>query len=408
MKKLLRFARSMRFGLLLLFPVLVCTVIGSLIPQGESESVYTSMYPNAYHLILGLGLNRVFSTPVFLLLTVLFGINLTLCSVSQLRSIPGRIESAVRRASESEDRIPLAQGKAAVLSAWLKKHGWREAAGNNSVFVSFSGGWYGSVITHFALLGVLLGAAGAFGLSRVADYPIMPGDNEIPGGIHIRLDDFIARDENDRIEYASTLEITEASGRCSGVQTVRVNHPLRFGANKYYQQSYGAAGKLRVRVKETGKEYPLYMTEQGMISIGGADGIWYDSVYPGYVEDGEGNITFIPQTTGEYPDPVYYIITVRSGVMSPMIAFPGEYTETEDATYFFDAPVLYPEIRVKTTPAWVYGILYASFALLVAGLWFCFFAPAAAVSVFEDGYAIVSRKSDSELKQRFTVILSEE
>lgn len=408
MKKLLRFARSMRFGLLLLLPVLVCTVIGSLIPQGESEGFYASAYPGAHHLILGLGLNRIFSTPVFLLLTILFGINLTLCSFSQLRAVPGRIESAVMKASESKESISYPRGGMEVLSGWLRKHGWREDEEKTGVFVSSPGGWYGSVITHFALLGVLLGAAGAFGLSSTADHPVLPGDNELPGGIHIRLDDFIARDEEGRIEYASTLEVTDASGRSSGIQTVRVNHPLRFGANKYYQQSYGAAGKLRVRVKETGMEYPLYMTEQGMISIGGTDGIWYDSVYPGYVEDGEGNITFITQTTGEYPDPVYYIINMRNGVMSPMIAFPGEYTETEDADYFFDPPVLYPEIRVKTTPVWVYSILYGSFALLVVGLWLCFFTPAAAVSVFEEGYSIVSRKSDAELKQRFAQILSEE
>ena len=408
MKKILRFARSMRFGLLLLLPVLVCTVIGSLIPQGESESVYAAAYPGSYHLILGLGLNRIFSTPVFLLLTALFAVNLTLCSVSQLRSVPGRIESAVRRAARGDEIVPVADGKIGDLSAWLKKHGWRETEENKNVFISSAGGWYGSVITHFALLGVLLGAAGAFGLSSVSDHAVMPGDNELPGGIRIRLDDFIARDREGRIEYASTLEVTDASGRSSGVRTVRVNHPLRFGANKYYQQSYGAAGKLNVLVKDTGKEYPVYMTEQGMITVGGSDGIWYDSVYPGYVEDGEGNITFITQTTGEYPDPVYYIITVRGGVMTPMIAFPGEYTETDDAVYNFEAPVLYPEIRVKTTPVWVYALLYASFAVLVAGLWLCFFTPAAAVSVFENGYSVVSRKSDAELKQRISVVLSGE
>ena len=69
MKKVLRFARSMRFGLILLLPVLVCSVLGSVIPQGESESYYTAHFPQAYHLILGLGLNRMFATPGFLILS---------------------------------------------------------------------------------------------------------------------------------------------------------------------------------------------------------------------------------------------------------------------------------------------------------------------------------------------------
>ena len=407
MKKLLRFVRSMRFGLILLLPVLVCTVLGSVIPQGESESVYASMYPHSYHLILGLGLHRIFSTPLFLLLTFLFGVNLTFCSFFQLKAVPGRLESAVRRAAESGGGIPVPEEKREKLISWLRKRGWKENAEKNGVYVSPRAGWYGSVITHFALLGVLLGAAGAFGLNSVSDHTLLPGDNELPGGIRIRLDDFQIRDEEGRIEYTSTLEVTGADGRSSGVRDIRVNRPLRFGANKYYQQSYGAAGKLSVVVKATGEEYPVYMTEQGMISVGGADGIWYDNVYPGYVQDEDGNITIITQTNGEYPDPVYYIITVRDGAMSPMLAFPGEYTETGDAEYRFEDPVMYPEIRVKTTPVWVYVILYASFLLLVLGLWFCFFTPAAVIAVSDRAAAVVNRRSGSELQQRISIILSE-
>ena len=106
MKKILPFLRSMRFGMLLLLPVLVCSVIGSVIPQGESESYYAETFPGAYHMILGMGLDRLFSGWVFLTLTALFSVNLALCSVSQLRAVSARRAAAAKRA-ETAELLPL-------------------------------------------------------------------------------------------------------------------------------------------------------------------------------------------------------------------------------------------------------------------------------------------------------------
>ena len=90
MKKVLQTVRSMRFGMLLLLPVLACSVLGSVVPQGESESLYIQNFPRLYHLILGLGIDRIFSGWFFPTLVGLFSLNLALCSVSQLRAAPGR------------------------------------------------------------------------------------------------------------------------------------------------------------------------------------------------------------------------------------------------------------------------------------------------------------------------------
>ena len=406
MKKILPFIRSMRFGMLLLLPVLACSVLGSVVPQGETESYYAEVFPGTYHLILGLGLDRLFSGWVFITLSALFGLNLALCSASQLRAVPAREAAAVKRAGEAQ--IPPTEGfPSEKLAAWLRRRGWKRVSeGERDVFVSHPPSWYGSVITHFALLGVLLGAAGIFALSRTADYEILPGDNAIDGGVTIRLEDFRIADENGRIDYASTLEILAPGGKSSGRREISVNHPLRFGANKYYQQTYGAAGTVTVTVLDTGEVRTLCMTEQGVISVGGADGIWYNSVYPGYVEDEEGNRQVLIQAaSGDYPDPIYYIVRLVDGGMEPMLVLPGESVETGDAVYSFGAPTYYPGIRVKTTPVSIYALLYASFALLVTGLYLCFFAPAAAVAADGTGYAVVSRKGENELRQRISAMM---
>lgn len=409
MKKALRFIRSMRFGLMLLAPVLLCTVLGSVIPQGESESLYAANFPQTYHLILGLGLDHVFSGPVFLILTTLFGLNLTLCTVYQLRTLPDREKAVIHRAEKAEYSQTLTQDQRQRLEEYLIRRHWRRTEGEGrGVYVSPLPGWYGSVVTHLALVILLLGAAGIFLLTTAADYSLMPGDNTLPGGVSIRLDEFRVRDDSGRIDYVSTLEVTAPNGRRSGVREIRVNKPLRFGSNKYYQQSYGVCGELEVTVKADGKTYPVHMTESGMISLGGADSVWYDNVYPGYVEDPDGSIRVLSQTTGEYVDPIYYVVRVTDGQMQPMFAFPGDTLETGDAVYTFLDPITYPAVRVKTTPVWVYALLYVSFALLVLGLYLCFFTPAAVVAIGEEGYALAAKSSDTQLRQQLSVYVKGE
>ena len=58
---------------------------------------------------------------------------------------------------------------------------------------------------------ILLGAVGIFGLTSSADYMILPGKNELPDGSVIELYEFHIRDEEGRIDYASTLEVTAAA-----------------------------------------------------------------------------------------------------------------------------------------------------------------------------------------------------
>ena len=404
MKKVLQTVRSMRFGMLLLLPVLACSVLGSVVPQGESESLYIQNFPRLYHLILGLGIDRIFSGWFFLTLVGLFSLNLALCSASQLRAAFGRQAASLRAAGEGEI-LPAEGYDERKLEGYLRSRGWREQRTEGRKLWRSAGlSWYGSAITHFALLGIILAAAGIFLLVSDADYAVFPGDNYIDGDINIRLESFHIKDDSGRIDYASTLEVISPGGRSSGVREIRVNRPLRFGSKKYYQQTYGISGELTVYVKATGEEKPLHLTEQSMISAGGTEGIWYNAVYPGYLVDAEGNRQALDQPGMDFADPIYYIVALRdtsAGGTEPMLLLPGEELETSDAVYRFGKPMYYPGIRVKTTPFWAYGLLYLSFAAITLGLYLCFFVPAAAVAVDEKGYYIVSRKWENELRLRF-------
>ena len=70
-KKLLRFLRSMTFGMILLGLILLCSFPGSVIAQGNTPDWYVETYPDWHGVILKLGLDDVFDSWYFVMLLAL-------------------------------------------------------------------------------------------------------------------------------------------------------------------------------------------------------------------------------------------------------------------------------------------------------------------------------------------------
>ena len=87
MKKLGKFLRSMRFGIILLCLIAALSVAGSLLPQGREMGFYAQNYPDYHGLILLLQLDDIFSSWYFVLLMSLLALNLTLCSLVRIFSM---------------------------------------------------------------------------------------------------------------------------------------------------------------------------------------------------------------------------------------------------------------------------------------------------------------------------------
>ena len=87
MKKVLNFLRSMRFGLTLLTLIGIFSVIGTVIPQGNSISWYAQNYPSAHGLIMNLKQNDVFGSWYVIVILVLLCVNLIFCSLLRIRSV---------------------------------------------------------------------------------------------------------------------------------------------------------------------------------------------------------------------------------------------------------------------------------------------------------------------------------
>ena len=394
LKKVLNFFRSMTFGMILLVLILICSLVGSLIAQGNDPSWYVQTYPEWHGTILTLGLDDVFNSWYFITLMVLLCLNLTLCSLIRIHRVVKTSKGAVSQAAKRETKVPLSAEGITQLRAFLEERHYKKTEfEGTAVYHKNFIGWYGSFLTHLAILLTLLFGASALYLAQVTDQVCMPGEQlTMEDGTAIAVESFQIENDTGELDYASIIEITLPDGRTSGRQRISVNYPLSFGGYKVYQQTYGTAGAVTVRNAETGGEDHFILNEMCFLSLDSINGVWFEALYPGYIRDEEGNFTMITQTSGAYEDPVYQILVASDGVYTPVMAFPGETVSVAGLDFTFEDPVEYPGLRIKRTPSAINALLFAAFGLMVVGLWFCFFQTPAIVTVRENGYTVAGPK----------------
>lgn len=72
--------RSVKLAAFLIVLIAGLSIVGGIIPQGRSEAFYLQKFPGRAELILALSLDAIFSGKLFLVITALFTVNLTVCS----------------------------------------------------------------------------------------------------------------------------------------------------------------------------------------------------------------------------------------------------------------------------------------------------------------------------------------
>ena len=165
---------------------------------------------------------------------------------------------------------------------------------------------------------------------------------------------------------------------------------------------------MRITNHLTGVSEDMTLTESCFLTLDGVNGMFYQALYPGYIQDADGSVTLITSTSGAYTDPVYDIISVSGGAMTPVLAFPDDTLTVGDVSFTLLDPVSYPGLRIKHMNTLILGLLYATFALMVAGLYLCFFTVPLAIIVQENGYAILSPKTQTGLMIELEALLKEE
>lgn len=408
-KRLMKFLRSMTFGMILLGLILLCGFPGSVIAQGNTPDWYVQTYPDWHGVILKLGLDDVFGSWYFITLLALLCLNLTLCSLIRIRNVVKASKKAAASAAERKTKVFLsAEGTSQLRQLLEERHYKKEVFGETTVYSKNSIGWYGSFVTHLAILLTVLFGAAALYLPKVTDQTCFPGESlPMEDGTSIAVESFQIENGEGKLDYASVIEIRLPDGRTSGQQRISVNYPLSFGGYKVYQQTYGTAGAVTVRNTETGGEDRFLLNEMCFLSLDSINGIWFEALYPGYIRDESGNFTLITQTSGSYEDPVYQVLLASEGVYTPVMVFPGETLSVGGVEFTFEDPVEYPGLRIKRTPEAVNVMLFSSFGLMILGLWFCFFQTPAIVAVREEGYTVAGPKPQGLILELTALLESE-
>ena len=376
MKKILSFLRSMRFGILLLALIAVCSVVGSVIPQEHEAMWYVQNYEGAYAPILRLGLDHIFTSWYFITILVMLCLNLTLCSITRIRSV---VSASLEKLREH----------------LLAMHCRAEKIGGSEIFTKNSFGRYGSFLTHLSILLTVIVGAAALYLPQVTDQTCLPGESvTMDDGTEIHVYDFSIEDASGRLDFASEIRITLPDGRHSETKQIRVNYPMSFGPYKVYQQTYGTAGSVTVLNPANGGRDDFTLTDTVFLSLDGVSGVWYQALYPDYLQDPSGNMTLISSVSGRYKNPVYEIILADGGQVRSLLVFPGDELEAGGLIFRFNDPVEYPGLRIKHTPGAINTLLIALFVLMTAALAVTFFCDPVVVRLDAVGYAVGGPKPE--------------
>lgn len=403
MKKVWNFLRSMRFGILLLLLIGICSVIGSLIPQGREISWYAENYPASHPVLLVLQMHGIFKSWYFLALMGLLCLNLSLCSCTRITAVLRGRKSLLPNAARLPDAEALTSEGVRRLEQHLESTGCKRSDyGDTRVYSKRLVGRYGSFITHLSiLLTVIFGAAGLY-LPRVTDRDCLPGESvRLSDGAEFAVSAFRASDESGRLDYASELTIRLPDGRSRSGE-ISVNHPMSLGPYKVYQQTYGTAGSVTVTNLATHGSDDFLLPDPAFLTLDGQNGLWILAVYPDYYTTPEGVITPTGAIYGDYPNPVYLLQRSEDGENTQAVAFPGTVIELGGLSYRFNDPAQYPGLRIKYTPPLVNTLLFASFALMILGLYITFFMQPVLIKVDGVGYAVGGPKPEGtriELKE---------
>ena len=410
MKKFLRFFRSMKFGMILLVLVMLLSLAGSLIPQQESAMHYVRAYcSQAAQVMIALGVTDIFHTWYFYALEILLCLNLTLCSILRFPKTRKAGKEWLARAEKAEGEHSLSSEQRGKLHTYLSAQHYRvHETADGKVYSKNAAGFYGSFLTHLSILLVLLFGSLVLMTPDIQDRTVMPGSNLLlEDGTVITCESFHIQDDTGKLDYASVLTMKSADGRQEKRQEIRVNEPMRFGEYKVYQQTYGTAGRVKITNHVNGAEEIMFLTDPCFLSIDGRNGVYFQALYPGFIQEEEGNYTLITSTANSYTDPVYSIQSIADGMSTSVLAFPDEELRIDDISFTFLSPAEYPGLRIKHVSSWLFGGLYFSFGLMVVALYLCFFTVPVYVKVQPDAFTVLSPKNQQGLMIDLGALLDE-
>ncbi len=257
MRSVLKFLGSIKLALALFILLAAASALGTLIPQRRPPAEYRARYGASAAVVTGLRLDRLYGSPAYLALLILFAANLSVCSLTRLSPKLKRTfgkdagpDAASMNALKLRDAFVLKGGSEATVAAVRRelesrRYRVRERPDQGRTFLRGRRrvlGLFGADIVHLGILVVLAGGI-VSGLGKSsADIALTVGATApIPGGTAtVRLDRFETEyyPGGGVKDWTSTVTVLE-NGIPAATRRIEVNHPLSWKGTVLYQSSYG-------------------------------------------------------------------------------------------------------------------------------------------------------------------------
>ena len=404
-RKILKFAGSMRFALILLAVLTAACAFGSFITQGQSYEWYAQAYSEQMAaLIKLLGLDDVFHSPWFVAITLFLCGNLLMCNVLRISGIirhwksfgqaavpnrksgpdeileapsqPGQGEEAVRKifARMGFHKISEADNILAPDAAGLDEPGQESfGSGGRILFAAKNrAGLWGAWICH---LGILLLIAG-FGLGQMTkkEYTVygVPGQSMAVGDTDyvVSIEDFrIDLRSDDTVEqYTADITVRNIPTGERREATISVNNPASLFGMKFYQNSTGWAATATVL--KNGEEIQQEVICAGdYLSVKDKEGlvVLLSAIYPDYYMDPAAGPSTLSSALNN-PGYLYRAYYMNQVIGMNVLTGNDEITIDEYTVRFSD-PQAYTLIQIrqdKFTPLALLGGLIVLLGLILS------------------------------------------
>jgi len=280
-RSLIKAIADLRLAIILLLLIALFSISGTVIEQGESVNFYRVNYPEdpalfgflSWQVILGLGLNHVYSTWWFLSLLILFGSSLTACTFN--RQFPAlkaaknwQYYQQPRQFQKLAFSISLEQDNLENLITLLTQKGYKIFQENQSLYARKGlVGKIGPIIVHAAMLIILAGSILGIFTGFLAQEMVPSGEtfqvkniieagplakNQIPKDWGIKVNRFWIDYTPDGVidQFYSDLSVVNAAGEELKRKTIFVNEPLRYRGVTFYQTNWDIAG-VKVQINNS-------------------------------------------------------------------------------------------------------------------------------------------------------------
>ena len=277
MDRVWEFFTSVRLAIVTLIIIAVASIFGTVVEQNQPPEKYHQVYEDwAYALMDRISLFDMYHSWWFLLLLVLFTVNLTCCTLDRFPKVLKIVRNPRTKLDENlEKTLSLSDRwkKKGALADWTAKY----VEGLSSAFakprVTEEGGEvhlyaetgvasrFGVYVTHLSIIIIFLGAilGNLLGFKGYVNIPEGESVSQVPvrGGARVQDLGFTVLCNSFRVEtypsgqpkaYISDLSILEGGREVLRKKDVVVNDPLQYKGIWFYQSSYGQAGGARARL----------------------------------------------------------------------------------------------------------------------------------------------------------------